>query len=30
MIFISFLIEKNIILCSYIAPFIPPNLLYTH
>jgi len=30
MIFISFSIETNIIPRSYSAPFVPPNLLYTH
>ena len=30
MIFISFSIEKIIILCSYHAPFVPPNLWHTH
>ena len=29
MIFVSFSIEK-IIPFSYCAPFVPPNLLYTH
>jgi len=29
MIFVSFSIEKNIIPCSYQAPFAPPNLLHT-
>jgi len=30
MIFISISIEKIIIPCSYHAPFVPPNFLYTH
>ena len=30
MIFISFSVEKITIPCSYHAPFVPPNLLYTH
>ena len=30
MIFVSFSIEKHITPCSYRAPFVPPNLLYTH
>ena len=30
MIFVSFYIKKNIIPCSYCAPFVPPNLGHTH
>jgi len=30
MSFVSFSIEKNVIPCSYRAPFVLANLLYTH
>ena len=30
MILISFPVEKIKILCSYCAPFVPPDLLHTH
>jgi hypothetical protein len=30
MILVSFPLKKSIIPCTYRAPFIPPNLMYTH